>query len=60
MAAHSWHPVPLLLHGDYVRVDPRYHFSETDCAVGGLGTMPAKEVLPLALAHALRLTKYGA
>ncbi len=60
MAAHSWHPVPLLLHGDHVRVDAQYHFSEADCVAGGLGTIPAKEVLPLAFAHAMRLTKYGA
>lgn len=60
MAAHSWHPVPLLLSGQHVRVDATHHFSETECAQGGLGTLPAKEVLPIAFAHAGRLTKYGA
>jgi 2,3-bisphosphoglycerate-independent phosphoglycerate mutase len=43
-----------------VRPDHVFRFSETDCARGSLGTMPAKEVLPLAFAHAGRLTKYGA
>ena len=60
MAAHSWHPVPLLLWGDNVRTDASHHFDEDECAVGGLGTMPAKELLPLAFAHAMRLAKFGA
>lgn len=60
MAGHSWHPVPLLLWGDHVRVDESHGFGERECARGGLGTIPAREVLPLAFAHAGRLTKYGA
>ena len=60
MAAHSWHPVPLLFSGDHVRVDRAHHFDELECTGGGLGTMPAREVLPLAFAHAGRLTKFGA
>ena len=60
MAAHSWHPVPLLMRGDLMRVDAAHHFNELECVRGGLGTMPAKEVLPLAFAHAGRLTKFGA
>ena len=60
MAAHSWHPVPLLLWGDHVRGDHSHRFGESECARGGLGTMPAKELLPLAFAHGLRLTKFGA
>jgi 2,3-bisphosphoglycerate-independent phosphoglycerate mutase len=60
MAQHSWHPVPLLLWGDYVRSDRSHYFSEPDCVVGELGTFPAKETLPLAFAHAGRLAKYGA
>ncbi|MPZ99068.1 MAG: 2,3-bisphosphoglycerate-independent phosphoglycerate mutase [Dehalococcoidia bacterium] len=60
MAAHSWHPVPLLMSGQHVRVDATHHFSETECAQGGMGTLLAKEVLPIAFAHAGRLTKYGA
>ena len=60
MAAHSWHPVPLLIHGRHVRPDGSHHFNELECARGGYGTIPATEVLPLAFAHAGRLAKYGA
>ncbi|MSQ42107.1 MAG: 2,3-bisphosphoglycerate-independent phosphoglycerate mutase [Dehalococcoidia bacterium] len=60
MAQHSWHPVPLLLHGRHVRPDHTRSFSELECAQGGLGTFPATEVLPIAFAHAGRLAKYGA
>ena len=60
MAAHSWHPVPLLLWGDDVRIDAATRFSEKQCAVGEIGLIPAKEVLPIAFAHAGRLAKYGA
>ncbi len=60
MAAHSWHPVPLLMSGRNVRVDDTLQFSEQQCARGGLGTFAARDVLPLAFAHAGRLAKYGA
>jgi 2,3-bisphosphoglycerate-independent phosphoglycerate mutase len=60
MAAHSWHPVPFLLHGPNSRIDDVRDFDEMSCARGVLGTMPATDVLPLAMAHAGRLTKYGA
>ena len=60
MAQHSWHPVPLLISGSNVRTDGSHHFNELECARGGLGTIPAAEVLPLAFAHAGRLAKYGA
>lgn len=60
MAAHSFHPVPLLLWGRDVRADDQRTFSEVSCRVGELGTFPAKEAMPLAFAHAGRLAKYGA
>ena len=60
MAAHSWHPVPFLLHGAHVRADHAAGFSEMHCARGALGTFPAKEALPLAMAQAGRLAKFGA
>ncbi|MCY4615715.1 MAG: phosphoglycerate mutase, partial [Chloroflexi bacterium] len=60
MAAHSWHPVPALVWGDYVRPDDSHRFGERECARGGLGTIPAKELLPIAFAHAGRLAKFGA
>ena len=33
---------------------------QRECARGGLGTIPAKELLPIAFAHAGRLAKFGA
>jgi 2,3-bisphosphoglycerate-independent phosphoglycerate mutase len=60
MAGHSWHPVPFLLHGPRMRADDVRDFDEKSCRHGAFGVFPAKEVLPLAMAHAGRLTKYGA
>jgi 2,3-bisphosphoglycerate-independent phosphoglycerate mutase len=60
LAAHSWHPVPVVLAGRYALPDAVDRFTERACAAGSLGTLPAHELMPLALAHALRLNKYGA
>jgi 2,3-bisphosphoglycerate-independent phosphoglycerate mutase len=60
MAAHSWHPVPVLLWGDHVRADHMHQFSEPNCVHGELGLFPPKELMPIAFAHAGRLAKYGA
>jgi 2,3-bisphosphoglycerate-independent phosphoglycerate mutase len=61
LRSHSWHPVPLLLSAPATaRADPQDRFGETACAAGGLGTFPASDVMPLLLAHAGRLEKFGA
>lgn len=61
MQSHSWHPVPTLIWAPgTVRPDRASAFGETVCSNGGLGTFPATELMPLALAHAQRLAKYGA
>lgn len=60
MAAHSWHPVPLLLWGARVGRDDVDRFGERWCSRGMLGRRPATEIMPLALAAAGRLAKYGA
>jgi 2,3-bisphosphoglycerate-independent phosphoglycerate mutase len=60
MAAHSWHPVPVLLHARLARRDAVEGFGETGCARGSLGLRPAKDLMALALGHAGRLKKYGA
>ena len=60
MAAHSWHPVPFMLRSRWMRADECGMFSETELRRGSLGTFPAKDVLPLAMAHAGRFKKYGA
>lgn len=61
MQYHSWHPVPLLLHSRYCRPDAAREFGERACVAGCLGPMlPAKDIMPLAMAHARRLEKFGA
>ncbi len=59
-AAHSWHPVPFMIWSKWARADGAYEFNETACRQGALGVFPAVDVMPLAMAHAGRLTKYGA
>ena len=60
MASHSWHPVPLILHSPWCLVDGVKKFDEVSCISGVLGTMQAVKLMPLVLAHAQRLTKFGA
>ena len=60
MAAHSWHPVPFLLHSKFCRKGNAEGFNEQQCLKGSLGTFPAVDVMPLAMAHAGRFEKYGA
>jgi 2,3-bisphosphoglycerate-independent phosphoglycerate mutase len=60
MAGHSWHPLPLILHSKYCLIDPVKKFDEVSCIGGVLGKMPSLDLMPLALAHARRLTKFGA
>lgn len=60
MAAHSFHPVPIVIWGQNVRRDHLHHFNEVSAREGELGTFPAKEVLPIAFGHAGRLAKFGA
>jgi 2,3-bisphosphoglycerate-independent phosphoglycerate mutase len=60
LRAHSWHPVPVVLAGRYALPDAVERFTERACISGSLGTLPAHDLMPLVLAHALRLTKYGA
>ncbi len=60
LKGHSWHPVPTLLWAATCRPDGVVEFGETSCRRGGLGQFEAKHLMPLALAHAGRLGKYGA
>ena len=60
LKSHSWHPVPLLLYSRFVRPDGLSEFGERTCQQGSLGVILATQVMPLALAHAGRLAKYGA
>jgi 2,3-bisphosphoglycerate-independent phosphoglycerate mutase len=60
LAAHSWHPVPTLLWGERVGRDAVTSFGERACAAGMLGHLRTQDLLPLMLASAGRLEKYGA
>lgn len=60
LKGHSWHPVPILLYSKWCRPDRVGEFSESACIFGGLGRFPATQVMPLAMANALKLTKFGA
>jgi len=56
---HSWHHVPVLMVSPWPR--PTGHeFGEAACRAGDLGVIHGTEIIPLALAHAGRLAKYGA
>lgn len=61
LRTHSWHPVPFLLWAPAtIRPDDQNSFGERACARGGLGNFSALDTIPLALAHAGRLEKFGA
>ena len=60
LASHSWHPVPTLLVADTCRPDGLTAFGEKHALRGGLGHFSAISLMPLALAHAERLGKFGA
>ncbi len=60
LSSHSWHPVPTLLVAEDSRRDRCESFGETEALKGALGHFDAVELMPLALAHAGRLGKFGA
>lgn len=60
LKSHSWHPVPVLLYSKYVRKGLSISYDEYECARGTLGTISALDIIPLALANAGKLDKYGA
>jgi 2,3-bisphosphoglycerate-independent phosphoglycerate mutase len=60
LAMHSWHPVPFMLKSKWCRHDNVAEFSERTCLAGGMGRFPATEIMPLAMANALKLDKFGA
>jgi len=57
---HSWHPVPLLLNSRYTIPVSGATFDERGVLAGDIGTIAGHQLLPLLLAHAGRLDKYGA
>jgi 2,3-bisphosphoglycerate-independent phosphoglycerate mutase len=60
LKSHSWHPVPTLLYSRYVQSDGIAEFGERSCRRGSLGIIPAKDIMPVALANAGRIAKLGA
>ena len=60
LAMHCWHPVPFMLRSRWCRPDNVTEFSEKACLAGGMGRFPATEIMPLAMANALKLDKFGA
>jgi 2,3-bisphosphoglycerate-independent phosphoglycerate mutase len=60
LRGHSWHPVPVIISANYCRTDSVTRFSETACLTGGLGRIPSTQIMPLAMANAQKLTKFGA
>jgi 2,3-bisphosphoglycerate-independent phosphoglycerate mutase len=57
---HSWHPVPTLIHATYCFADGAPRFSEKACRAGSFAGLRSKELMPVLLANAGRLDKYGA
>lgn len=60
LKGHSWHPSPVLLYSPYGGVPTGTRFTERECASGYLGHFPARALMSLILASALRLGKFGA
>ncbi|GAH71514.1 unnamed protein product, partial [marine sediment metagenome] len=57
---HSWHPIPVVIKSIYARKDSVTKFDEISCANGILGLRPMTDLMPITLACANRLEKYGA
>jgi phosphoglycerate mutase (EC 5.4.2.1) len=57
---HSADPVPLIIHGDGVRVDSVRRFDEIACAQGGLHRLPGLSLMPIILDLINKAHKYGA
>jgi 2,3-bisphosphoglycerate-independent phosphoglycerate mutase len=60
MAAHSFHPVPLMVASPVAFVDETTSFDEHQAIRGHLGTFPSRDLMGLLLAHAGKLEKFGA
>ena len=57
---HSWHPVPVLVHGVWAGADGADRFHERHARAGSLGTLASRDLMAVLLANAGRLDKYGA
>jgi 2,3-bisphosphoglycerate-independent phosphoglycerate mutase len=59
-SGHSWHPVPVLICAEHCRKDAVWRFSEPTFLAGGLGRISSTQIMPLAMANAGKLKKFGA
>jgi 2,3-bisphosphoglycerate-independent phosphoglycerate mutase len=58
---HGWQPVPVLINSAYCRADDVRNFGERACITGGLGPrLRGSSLMPIAMANAIRLDKFGA
>ncbi len=61
IGGHSWHPNPLLIYSKRAGIfNKEAKFTERDCSRGYLGTIRSLDLMPLILASAGRLKKFGA
>lgn len=61
IGSHSWHPVPVIVWSKSCLPDKVNSFGERACMTGGLGPQfSGVDLMPLAMANALRLEKFGA
>ncbi|MFC1546417.1 2,3-bisphosphoglycerate-independent phosphoglycerate mutase [bacterium] len=60
LKGHSWHPVPTIIWSKVCRKDEVKKFNETECIKGGLGRINAQSLMPIAMANAGKLMKFGA
>jgi 2,3-bisphosphoglycerate-independent phosphoglycerate mutase len=58
--AHSWHPVPALIHARFAGADRLARFHEAAARSGSLGLLASKDLMGVLLANAGRLDKFGA
>ncbi len=60
LKSHSWHELPVVLWSKFIRPDGVEKFGERPCVAGGMGHIHHCDFLPLMMAHAERLNKFGA
>jgi 2,3-bisphosphoglycerate-independent phosphoglycerate mutase len=60
MGAHSWHPSPIAIRAKYETADEIAVFSERAFDKGALGRIWSADIMPMLMANALKLKKFGA
>lgn len=60
LKGHSWHTIPVLLFSKDARQDKLKKFDEFNCRFGSLSGLKSVDLMPLALANAHKLKKFGA